>query len=409
LKPPGVILKRALTLFAVLLALEAAGTATATGATLRQRLDRALTVQGVSRAATGAIAIDLANGRTVYSLHPSLALEPASNQKLTVALAALDRLGAGYRMPTDVFGAGSQSGSVWHGSLTLKGYGDPSLSYADLRTLARRIHDRGIRKVTGRVFGDESYYDLRRTCPGWKPAWYKIESPPLSALVVARAKVGSRTVDDPALAAARAFKAALEAKGVDVVWAARVRPTPDTATRLTRVRSGLLSALVRRMNKQSDNFFAEMLLKHLGAKVRGAGTTYAGSRVVRRVLERRGVPLDGLRLADGSGLSLRDRLTARAVAALLISARSDPALKEPFVDSLPLAGVDGTLEDRMTSGPAYRNVRAKTGTTSTASSLSGYVRGRYVFSILQNGHPIPWWYARRAQDRFAQILAGASA
>jgi serine-type D-Ala-D-Ala carboxypeptidase/endopeptidase (penicillin-binding protein 4) len=404
-----VILKRALVSLALLLAVQGvAGSASVGAATLRQRLDRALTVQGVSRAATGAIAIDLANGDTVYRLHASLALEPASNQKLAVALAALDRLGAGYRLPTDVLGIGSQSGSVWRGSLVLKGYGDPSLSRADLRRLATRIRDRGIRTITGRVFGDESYYDLRRTCPGWKPGWYKIESPPLSALVVARAKVGGRTVDDPALAAAAGFKAALEAKGVDVVRAARVGPPPGAAVRLAGAWSPLLSGLVRRMNKQSDNFYAEMLLKHLGAKVRGAGTTYDGARVVRTVLRRRGVPLVGVRLADGSGLSLRDRLTARALAALLISAWSDPAVRRPFVVSLPVAGVDGTLEDRMGSGAAYRHVRAKTGTTNTASSLSGYVRTRFVFSILQNGHPIPWWYARRAQDRFAQILAGAS-
>jgi PBP4 family serine-type D-alanyl-D-alanine carboxypeptidase len=161
------------------------------------------------------------------------------------------------------------------------------------------------------------------------------------------------------------------------------------------------------MNKESDNFYAEMLLKHLGARLRGAGTTADGARVVRRVLRLRGVPLDGVRVADGSGLSLRDRITARSLAALLISAWSDLAIKRPFVDSLPVAGVDGTLEDRMTGGAAYRHVRAKTGTTNTASSLSGYARRRYVFSILQNGRPIPWWNARLAQDRFAQILAGA--
>ena len=401
--------KRILGLVALVLTVQAtAGLATAASATLRERLDRALTVQGVSRAATGALAINLVNGRTVYGLHASRSLEPASNQKLTVGLTAFDRLGLTYRVRTNVFGVGSQSGTVWRGRLVLKGYGDPSLSRRDLRTLARRIRDLGIRKITGRIVGDESYYDLRRTCPGWKPSWYKVESPPLSALVVARARVGTRTVDNPARAAAVAFKAALEAKGVDVVRATRLGTTPDTAIRLTGVKSGRLSALVRHMLKVSDNFYAEMLLKHLGAKMRGAGTTHAGTRVVRAVLRRRGVPLTGVRLADGSGLSRYDRLTARAIAALLISAWSDADVKSAFVASLPLAGVDGTLEDRLEREPAYRTVRAKTGTTSTASALSGFAGTRYVFSILQNGHPIPWWYARQAQDRFAQILAGAA-
>jgi D-alanyl-D-alanine carboxypeptidase len=110
---------------------------------------------------------------------------------------------------------------------------------------------------------------------------------------------------------------------------------------------------------------------------------------------------------DGSGLSAYDRLTARADARLLRSAYADSRDRGlSFVDSLPTAGVNGTLSDRMTSGPAYQNVYAKTGTTDSASALSGYVRSRYVFSILMNGNPIPWWYAREAQDRFAQVLAG---
>lgn len=402
--------KRALLLVVVALTVQGLLAAAVAGAaTLRQKLDRALTVSGVSRAATGAIAIDLANGNRLYALHPRRSLEPASNQKLVVALAALQELGGTYRIPTEVLGVGARDGSTWKGRLVLKGYGDPTLNRADLKTLAARVRALGIRTVTGRVVGDESYYDLRRTCPGWKPSWYKIESPPLSALVVDRAKVGRRTVDDPALMAARSFRSALKSAGIRVLKAAAVAPADPGAVLLARVRSAGVASLVRRMNKQSDNFYAEMLLKHLGARARGAGTTAAGSVVVRRVLGDRGVPLDGVRIVDGSGLSLRDRLTARALAALLISAWSDPAIRQSFVASLPIAGVDGTLADRMRSGPAHGRVRAKTGTTNTASSLSGYVRTRFVFAIVQNGRPVAWWNARTAQDRFAQILARRAA
>jgi D-alanyl-D-alanine carboxypeptidase/D-alanyl-D-alanine-endopeptidase (penicillin-binding protein 4) len=399
--------KRALAL--LLVAGVAVGLAPATdAATLRQRLDRALTVQGVSRARTGALAINLRSGATVYSLHRSLSLEPASNQKLTVALAALERLGPTYRVPTRVFGDGVRDGSTWRGRLVLKGYGDPGLSRADLATLASRLYAKGIRRVTGRIVGDESYFDKRRTCPGWEPEWYKVEAPPLSALVVNRARVGRLVVDNPALGAAAAFKTALKRVGISVPRRAVVGVAKPAAVSLTGVHSAPMFVLVRRMDKQSDNFHAEMLLKHLGAHERGAGTTVAGARVVRHVLADRGVQLQGVRIVDGSGLSTYDRLTAQAVAALLISAWSDPPVKTPFVNSLAIAGVDGTLEDRMLRGPAHGFVRAKTGTTTTASSLSGYVGSRYVFAILQNGRPIPWWYARRAQDRFAQILAGAA-
>jgi serine-type D-Ala-D-Ala carboxypeptidase/endopeptidase (penicillin-binding protein 4) len=159
------------------------------------------------------------------------------------------------------------------------------------------------------------------------------------------------------------------------------------------------------MNKESDNFYAEMLLKRLGAMEAGRGTTAAGARIVRRELEERDVPLAGIRIVDGSGLSRRDRLTGRALATLLRAAWLDPRLRRPFYRSLARAGIDGTLEDRMESPPARDLVRAKTGTTLGASALSGYIGGTYVFSVLQNGSPVPWTAARRSQDRFARILA----
>jgi serine-type D-Ala-D-Ala carboxypeptidase/endopeptidase (penicillin-binding protein 4) len=75
------------------------------------------------------------------------------------------------------------------------------------------------------------------------------------------------------------------------------------------------------------------------------------------------------------------------------------------VAALPVAGVSGTLEDRLRAPPARGRVLAKTGTTSDASALSGYVSTRFLFTVLQNGHPLQYWWARRAQDRFVQVLA----
>jgi D-alanyl-D-alanine carboxypeptidase/D-alanyl-D-alanine-endopeptidase (penicillin-binding protein 4) len=153
---------------------------------------------------------------------------------------------------------------------------------------------------------------------------------------------------------------------------------------LAKVGSGKLSAIVKRMNRISDNFYAEMLLKLIGAQVRGSGTTADGAAAVRHTLRDHGVPLRGVRIADGSGLSDYDRLTARAVVYLLIWGVSDADFNQPFVRSLPVAGVNGTLEDRMRSGAAHRHVLAKTGTTNRASALSGYATNssfepRYVF------------------------------
>jgi D-alanyl-D-alanine carboxypeptidase/D-alanyl-D-alanine-endopeptidase (penicillin-binding protein 4) len=115
--------------------------------------------------------------------------------------------------------------------------------------------------------------------------------------------------------------------------------------------------------------------------------------------------MTGVRIVDGSGLSRSDRITPRALAALLVGAWTDADLHDVLWDALPVAGVNGTLEDRMRRFPARGVVRAKTGTTNVASALSGYVRDRYAFAIVQNGHPISTWWARIAQDRFAQALA----
>jgi D-alanyl-D-alanine carboxypeptidase len=348
-----------------------------------------------------------------YRQNPLLSLRPASNEKLTVAVATLDRLGVTFQIPTEVLGEGALDNGVWEGRLILKGYGDPSLTRRGLARLAAQVRTAGIVKVTGAILGDETFFDTVRVGPGWKPSYYKEESPPLSALVVDRARIGTRISDEPARTAALLFKQALKAAGISVPGRAVKGAAGPSAGVLAHIHSALLSTLVRRMNRRSDNFFAEMLLKELGAQRRGSGTTADGARVVRSELNERGVTMTGVRIADGSGLSAYDRLTARAIGELLISAVSDPTIKAAFVASLPVAGVNGTLADRMTTGPAYRHVFAKTGTTDRASALSGYATNtsyvpRYVFAILMNGNPVPWWTARRAQDRFAQVLAGAA-
>lgn len=404
--------KIALRLAALLLAaaLASAGTAAAAlpaEASLSTRLARALDRQHLPASGTAALALDLDDGTVAFQRNATVPLRPASNEKLPLALAALDELGPGFRIATVVLGDGTRDGSAWRGDLVLKGFGDPSLHADDLAVLAARIRALGIRRVTGRVLGDESFFDTRRTAPGWKSSYYKHECPPLSALVVDRAWLDGRMRGEPAHAAAIAFRRALARKGVKVVGKAGKGVAPPGASELARVLSPRLSRLVDWMNTESDNLVAELLLKQLGAHELGRGTTAAGARVVRRELAERDVPLAGVRIVDGSGLSRLDRLTARALGALLLSARADPRIGKPFVASLAVAGVNGTLEDRMESGPAKGTVRAKTGTTSAASALSGYAGSAWAFVLLVNGDPVSVDAARRAQDRFAQILAAA--
>jgi D-alanyl-D-alanine carboxypeptidase/D-alanyl-D-alanine-endopeptidase (penicillin-binding protein 4) len=350
----------------------------------------------------------------VFGHNRNLSLRPASNQKLAVAVTVLERLGTTSRISTEVRGEGSLAGNgAWRGRLVLKGWGNPSLQTSGLRRLAEIVRDSGISKVTGRIVADESYFDNVRVGPGWKASFYKRESPPLSALIANRARFDGRIASDPARAAAVLFKRQLKAVGVTVLGRVVKGVADPASVRLGVIRSRTLTWIVRRMNRISDNFYAEMLLKLVGARIRSSGTTADGASAVRTTLRNHGVPMRGVRIADGSGLSRYDRLTARAIVYLLIWAVSDEDFNTEFVGSLPLAGVNGTLKDRMKRAPAFRHVRAKTGTTDRASALSGYVtnasfKPRFVFSILQNGNPIPWWYARQAQDRFAQVLAGAA-
>jgi D-alanyl-D-alanine carboxypeptidase/D-alanyl-D-alanine-endopeptidase (penicillin-binding protein 4) len=382
--------------------------APASAAPLAQRLARAIAVPHVALTATGAVAIDLATGRTLFTQNPVLSLAPASNEKLPVSYAALKELGPWYRFRTGVIGSGHQEGAVWRGNLVLKGYGDPTLTSAGLGKLATELKAEGIREVSGRVLGDESWFDGVRTAPGWKPSFYIEESPPLSALVVDHDWYEHHVATQPALAAAGRFKQVLRAHGIVVDGPVGTGIAAETGLSIAEVVSEPLVDILRFMDRQSDNFTAELMLKTLGAEAGTGGTTAAGAAVVRRDLAAAEIPLAGVRIVDGSGLSGSDRLTARALAALLADVWRDTTLRNAQWGAQPVAGRNGTLEHRLRKGPAHGVVRAKTGTTDEASALSGYVGDRYAFALLQNGSPVSWTWARKAQDRFATVLASAA-
>jgi serine-type D-Ala-D-Ala carboxypeptidase/endopeptidase (penicillin-binding protein 4) len=391
--------------FVVAAAVAAAATAGPAAEPLPTRLARALSVPHVSPSRSAAVAVDLRAGRTVFARHQALALVPASNQKLAVAFAALTLLGPDHRFDTAVYGEGELSGRTWKGDLVLKGFGDPTLTRGDLRALAFQVRAFGIRQVTGGIEADESYFDSRRTGDAWKSWYFLNESPALSALTVDRARFKGWLTKDPALAAGRQFRLALRAVGVGVRGQVHLGTADVLAEQVATTESAPLAGIVGYMNRESDNFTAELLLKQLGAVDEGVGTGAAGARAIRRVLRERAIPLAGVRIVDGSGLSPRNRLTAAALIGMLVAAWHDAAIRPAFVRSLAVAGVNGTLEDRMERPPARGAVRAKTGTTSESSALSGYVGNQFAFAVLQNGRPVSHFWARRAQDRFAAVLA----
>lgn len=372
---------------------------------LASRLGRALAVPHVAQTATGAEALDLETGAVVFVQNGSRPLAPASNEKLAVTLAALLDLGPGFRVDTDVLGVGEQLGPVWNGQLVLRGYGDPQLTSAGLARLAAQVRAAGIASVTGGIVADESFFDSRRIVTGWKRSFFMDESPPLSALIVDRGVYGGHMSTRPALAAGLLFRTALRTAGVSVGGPVTAGTAAAFETPLASIQSPPLWRILRFMDRESDNFTAELLLKQLGAVEAGRGTTAAGAAVVTRQLTAARVPLAGVRIVDGSGLSLLDRLTVSALVGTLQAAWADPRVRAPFLAALPVAGVNGTLEDRMRRAPARGNVLAKTGTTDRASGLAGFVRDRYLFAVLHNGHPVASSWARLAEDRFATVLA----
>jgi serine-type D-Ala-D-Ala carboxypeptidase/endopeptidase (penicillin-binding protein 4) len=372
------------------------------------QLARALHARLVSPGRTGAVVFDLQTGDLLFAHNPQLPLRPASNEKLATTYAALTALGPSFRIDTDVLGDGQQNGTTWQGNIVLKGYGDPALSFAQLTSLARQVVADGITHVSGRILGDESWFDTRRNGLGWKPDFYLHESPALSALIVNRGWTGQYETRFPALMAAVAFRRDLRRLGVTVHGGTAVGVASQQSVQLGEVESAPLSTLVRNMDVYSDNFYAEMLLKEVGAVQGAGGSSAAGIAVERRLLGAAGVPLAGVRMVDGSGLSLLDRWTSNGLGTLLHTMWLDSDLRPYLVPALPIAGETGTLEHRMRKAPARGLVRAKTGTTDNSSALSGFVGDRFAFSILENGSPVRALNAEQSQNRFAQVLARAA-
>ena len=366
---------------------------------------------------SGALVVDATTGKTLFSWKPAAPRILASNTKLFTTATALHRFGVDGTFSTDVL-ADTQINpeGVLPGDLWLRGGGDPAFGTlafvrknygptdSSVELLVDDLSQLGLTAVRGGVHGDESEFDTIR---GVHDSGY-YTSPwvgPLSALVLNHGYDGHRFQSNPATFAAGVLRKTLKADGIAPGHAAASAPAPATARVIASVKSPPMSELVRLTNKDSDNFFAETLLKDIGRDASGSGTTTAGVAAVRSFAASVGARVS---LIDGSGLDHGDRAAPRDVMRLLMAERSEPEYAA-FYDSLPIAGVDGTIHDRMRKGPARQRCHAKTGSLVGVSALSGYcttVSGDDVaVSFLMNG--ISTTYARRLQDRMAQAIAGS--
>jgi D-alanyl-D-alanine carboxypeptidase/D-alanyl-D-alanine-endopeptidase (penicillin-binding protein 4) len=370
--------------------------------------------------ASGLLVVEAESGDVVCARAPGSPRMLASNMKLFTTATALSRLGPESRVATKVLSDGKlDSGGILHGSLYLQGAGDPALgtpafynSYlaglgTNLFALVPQIRAAGIRSITGRLYADDTVFDRLR---GVADSGYATSSyiGPLSGLAFNSGFAGSNSSSgfssDPAKLAASKLARSLSAGGVAVPPQVALAKTPAGAAQVAVVRSPTLTRIVNTTDVYSDNFFAEMLLKLLGARLGGGGTTAAGTAVVEDFARGLG---SGVQAIDGSGLTRSNRASPRQVVDLLLAMRDDPAGDE-FIQDLALTGKEGTVDDRMRGTAAYGRCRTKTGTITGVSNLSGYCfneSGRIMaFSILMNGVG-DTGYAHLQQDRIAGLVA----
>jgi D-alanyl-D-alanine carboxypeptidase/D-alanyl-D-alanine-endopeptidase (penicillin-binding protein 4) len=340
--------------------------------------------------------------------------------KLFTTSTVLARLGPEARIPTKVLSSGTlDSHGVLHGSLYLQGGGDPALGTpafydrylgglgTDLLALAPQIGAAGIRSVTGRLYADDTIFDRLR---GVADSGFATSSyiGPLSGLSFnsGYSTAAARSfASDPAKVAARTLAGALRAEGVGVPARVALEATPAGGKTVAVVRSPSVDRIVDTTDVYSDNFFAETLIKLLGARFGGAGTTAAGAAVVTQFAREHS---SGVHAVDGSGLTHTNRASPRQVVGLLQSMRGTE-VGEDFTQDLALAGHEGTVAERMHGTPADGHCRTKTGTLTGVSNLSGYcfnADGKtMVFSILMGGVR-DLSLAHDEQDRIAGAIAG---
>ena len=380
---------------------------------LSAQLSHELTIAG---SLSGAYVYDLTTSTPLFSERADDPRPPASVEKLYTATTALELMSPEATLSTTVLGTGHLGANGrWEGSLYLHGGGDPTFGStafvrrhygqgATVSELATLLKTAGIRSVTGSVNGDESYFDSLRGEPA---SGYALDSDlegDLSALAFNRGLTGSQGGSHaPAAYAAFELRGALRAAGI-TVHGGGAATAPPGATVLATESSPNLATLLALTLPPSDNFFAETLLKDLGARYGGAGTTAAGAAVVRATIAR----LFGLHpyLLDGSGLSHSDHTTPKQVVELLTALAPSP-LGTTLRNDLAVAGHTGTLSERMRHTPASGRCQAKTGTLIGVSNLAGYCEAAngdvLAFAFFTDG--IETGAAHTIQDNMTITLA----
>lgn len=338
---------------------------------------------------------DLTQDIPLYARNAHHRMRPASCQKVVTAVGALHYLGAAHKMRTTLHMTGRLSGSTLKGDLYVVGAMDPMLTPEEVDALVQAVSKAGIKRIQGKVCKDVSLTDGDPY--GWGWCWDD-DYGPLSPLLV-DGKDRFSQVWNRSMA-----RHGIVAGGPDTLVTASC---PPEAALLATVEHGL-DPLLQTMMKESDNIYAECLFYRLAAHdgKPGAGRKQA-ARLISEMMEQAGIATDALCVADGSGLSLYNYITPHILTSVLKTAHSRPEIYGALLPSLPIAGVDGTLEKRMLEGTAHQRVWAKTGSVSGVSSLSGYAQAAnghlLAFTIINQG-VARTSHGRKFQDKVCEIM-----
>lgn len=375
---------------------------------LHTDIDTALEEVLFTTASIGIKVVAVETGEVIYEKNSHKLHHPASTTKLFTAATALAKLGSDYQFETTLYADTIVKGAVV-GNIYLKGRADPVLQPQDLVKLADDLLQMGVKSIQNDIVVDETYLDAVWEGPGWmrddRPLW-------ISALSIREVEPDANKMSR-ALACGHLLKTALMERGVNIMGDVVSGTVPSDAYSVAKHLSPPLTDILRLMNKPSDNWVAELLFKTIGAEVMGEPGTWKKGR--EAIAEFLGEIMDeppAHRFVDGSGLSRYNLLNAELLTRLLVYMYHNFELMPEFLASLPIAGVDGTLKNRMQGVSAEKVLRAKTGTLSGVSALAGYTVTAddevFAFGILISHYVGPARSARSIQDKIGDYLTGFS-
>lgn len=341
----------------------------------------------------GMMVYDLDADSAIYCHNERQLMRPASTMKLLTAITAIDKLGGSYQFKTDLCYTGEVTDGTLSGNIYCVGGFDPRFNIDDMRAFVESIRKMGVDTIRGTIYADKSMKDEAQYGEGW--CWDD-DNPILSPLLVGRKDV---FIDR--------FVQELREAGIVVDAFTGQGRKPDDAFCICR-RFHTIDQVLMRMLKESDNLYAESMFYQIGAASGNQpATAHSARSVMNRLIEKVGLAPKRYNIADGSGLSLYNYVTAELEVRLLRYAFKNNNIYLHLHPSLPQAGTDGTLRKRMTSPFTQGNVYAKTGTLSGISSLAGYCTAanghRLAFAIINQGL-LHGRNGRSFQDRVCTIL-----